>query len=401
MISVPEATAVITAHTRNFGVEETDLQKAAGRILREPLFADRDFPPFSRVAMDGIAIAYDSYREGRRRFAIEGTLGAGAPPSQLRDPIGCLEVMTGAVLPAGADTVVRYEDLDIADDTALIRTDGVREGQNIQSKGLERRQGQQLVAAGTRLSPAEIGIAATVGKSRLTVAATPHTLIIYTGDELVGVDALPLPHQIRVSNGPTITAALQEYAIQADTLHLRDEEPVVRQTLRDTLEKYDLLLLSGGISKGKFDYIPGVLDQLGVRQLIYRVAQRPAKAFWFGNLPGGATVFALPGNPVSAFLCTLRYVMPWLEQSLEQQPPLTSFVRLSEAVHYPKDRTYFLQVKLRMDPDGIRRAVPVRAKGSGDLASLADSDGFVELPAGAVTFGTDEGFRYLGYRNYR
>lgn len=398
MISVSEATAIISAHARDFGAEDVALGQAAGRVLREPLLADRDFPPFSRVAMDGIAIPYRSFRDGQRRFAIEGIAAAGAPPARLDNPKGCFEVMTGAVLPAGADTVVRYEDIDIEDGTAVIRIDDVEQGQDIQKQGMERRQEAVLVRPGIRLSPAEIGIAATVGKARLQVAAPPRTMVVYTGDELVEVDELPLPHQIRVSNGPTIAAALRERGVRADFLHLLDDEPVVRQKLRDCLDQYDLIILSGGISKGKFDYVPGILTGLGVRQLIYQVAQRPAKAFWYGNVEQGPTVFALPGNPVSAFLCTLRYVLPWLEQSMGQEPPEATYARLSEPVRYARARTYFLQVRLRTDRDGVNRAFPVDAKGAGDLASLADGDGFVELPAEASSFGTDEGFRYLGYR---
>lgn len=398
MISVQEATDIILENARDYGTERVALQQAAGRILREPLHADRDFPPFSRVAMDGIAIAYRSYRDGQRRFAIEGTLAAGAPPAALDNATGCFEVMTGAVLPAGTDTVIRYEDLLIEDGTAIIRTGQVREGQDIQPQGAERRRAALLAAPGTRLSPAEIGLAATIGKSRVCVASPPRTAVIYTGDELVQIDDLPLPHQIRVSNGPSIAATLQPMGIRPDLLHLRDDAPLVRQTLRSCLDQYDLLLLSGGISKGKFDYVPNTLTGLGVRQHIYRVAQRPAKAFWFGNAPGGATVFALPGNPVSAFLCTLRYVLPWLERSMGQSPRPATYVRLHKPVQYAKARTYFLLVELRTDRDGVNRAMPVAAKGSGDLASLADGDGFVELPAEASSFGTDEGFRYLGYR---
>ena len=398
MISVQEATDIILEHARDFGTETVALRAATGRILREPLLADRDFPPFSRVAMDGIAIVYRSYREGQRRFAIEATLAAGAPPATLDNPKGCFEVMTGAILPAGTDTVIRYEDLSIEDGTAVIRAGEVRKGQDIQPQGAERRQADLLAAPGTRLSPAEIGLAATIAKSRLQVAAAPRTAVIYTGDELVEVDDLPLPHQIRVSNGPSIAATLQPLAIRADLLHLRDDAPLVRQTLHNCLDQYDLLLLSGGISKGKFDYVPNTLTELGVRQHIYRVAQRPAKAFWFGDMPGGATVFALPGNPVSAFLCTLRYVLPWLERSMGQSPRPSTYVRLLEPVQYAKARTYFLLVELQTDRDGVNRAVPVAAKGSGDLASLADGDGFVELPAEASSFGTDKGFRYLGYR---
>lgn len=398
MISVAEATEIILDHTADFGAESLPLRQSIGRVLREPLPADRDFPPFTRVAMDGIAIRYEAYEAGRRSFAVEGILGAGAEPRPLKNPEGCIEVMTGAVLPEGTNTVVRYEEVELNDGTATIRSERVEKGQNAQKQGLERRKGELIVREGCRLSPAEAGVAATIGKATVKVARLPRTVIIYTGSELVGVDEDPKPHQIRASNVYTIAAVLEAWKIKADLLHLPDDELYIRRKVQDCLENYDLILLTGGVSKGKYDYVPAVLLESGVRQLFYKVAQRPGKPFWFGNVPQGPFVFALPGNPVSAFMCALRYTVPWLRAGLGMKPFEGCYAQLSQDLVFKKEQTYFIQVKTRFTLDGRMIADAVSARGSGDLASLADADGFLELPPERKEFKEGETYRYYAYR---
>ncbi len=398
MISVAEATEIILDNTKDYGVESLPLRQTNGRVLREPLLADRDFPPFNRVAMDGIAIRYEAYAAGQRSFPVEGILGAGAEPRSLKNPEGCIEVMTGAVLPEGADTVVRYEEVELHDGIATIQSRRVKKEQNVQKQGLERRKGELIVRQGRRLSPAEAGVAATVGKATVKVARLPRTVIIYTGSELVEVEEAPRPHQIRASNVYTIASVLEEWSIKADLLHLPDDELYIRREVQDCLKNYDLILLTGGISKGKYDYVPAVLLESGVSQLFYKVAQRPGKPFWFGNVPGGPFVFALPGNPVSAFMCTLRYAVPWLRASLGMAPFEGHYTQLSEDLVFKKAQTYFIQVKTRFTLDGRMIADAVSARGSGDLASLADADGFIELPPERKAFKAGVAYRYYAYR---
>ena len=401
MISVSQATQIILDHAASFGEEAVPLEAAAGRVLREDLVADRDFPPFTRVSMDGIAIRYAAFEAGRRRFAIAGTQGAGAPPLTLEEAEQCLEVMTGAVLPVGTDTVIRYEDLEIRDGVAHLTVDEIRQGQNAHPRGLDRSKGDVLVRAGARLTPGEIGVAATIGKSTLQVARRPRIAILYTGDELVSIDETPEPHQIRVSNGFTIRTALAHWQITADQLHLPDEPGIIRERLQSCLQDYDALILSGGVSKGKFDYIPDSLTALGVQQLFHRVKQRPGKPFWFGRQPEGATVFALPGNPVSALMCTLRYVGPWLSKSLGRPAGPSAFAMLAKDYTFKPGMPYFLTVRVQSDPaTGRLLAYPLAGRGSGDLANLSDADGFLELPAGDGLFQRGTVFPLYLYRSF-
>lgn len=393
MISVSEATSIILDQLLDLPTETVPLRSANGRVLREPLVADRDFPPFTRVAMDGIAIPYDSYEAGRRKFVLEGIQAAGAEQQTLSNEKGCIEVMTGAVLPNGTDTVVRYEDLELEEGMATIAKGSVQRGQNAHPQGFDRKKGARIIDSGHRLTAAGIGVAATVGKTTLQVVRPPRVVIIYTGDELVEVDDLPLPHQIRASNVHTIAAMLGNWGAAADLLHLRDDAPVLRRKVLEALRNYELVLLSGGVSKGKYDLVPEALLEAGVKQFFYKVAQRPGKPFWFGRQPGGAVVFALPGNPVSAYLCALRYVVPWLRKCMGLLPFDDTYGRLSEEILFPKEQTYFLPVKTRSSLDGILFADPQEGKGSGDLANLVEVDGFLELPPEKDHFEKGQSFR--------
>lgn len=398
MISVQEATQLIQASVYPFPSERVLLTSARGRILHQSIQADRDFPPYNRVTMDGIAIHQNSFAGGQRSFPVQSMQQAGMPQQTLENPSHCIEVMTGAVLPVGTDAVIRYEDLDISDGQATIQIDRVGLGQNVHDKGEDRQAGSILLNAGTRIAAPEIAIAATAGYAELEVSALPRVAIISTGDELVAVDQTPLPHQIRSSNSYMIQAALADMGISSDRLHILDDKASIRQTLGTLLEQYDVLILSGGVSKGKADFIPDALTDLGVQKAFHRIAQRPGKPFWFGTAPNHRHVFALPGNPVSTFVNFYRYVRPWLLacQGLTSQEPLLA--ALKEDHTFKPDLTYFLQVKLSSSPSGTLEALPIAGHGSGDHANLLYNDGFMELPRGKNLFKAGEVYPVIVYR---
>ncbi len=397
MISVKQAVEIVLANALPLPDETVPLHLATGRVLREDLHADRDFPPFDRVSMDGIAIHYGAFEAGQRRFFIEKIQAAGAPQLALAQTENCIEVMTGAMLPHGTDTVIRYEDLSIDGGFATISIEKIQAGQNIHSQGVDRLNGEIIVAASRLISPAEIGVAATVGKPQLLVAALPRVAILSSGDELVEVDETPLPHQIRKSNVHVMAAVLGNWGLAPDLLHLPDDPAAIQNTLSDCLKKYDVLLMSGGVSMGKFDHLPEVLEKIGVRKLFHKVSQRPGKPFWFGRSER-TVVFAFPGNPVSSFMCLHRYFRPWLRASLGLQPIESQFAVLAEDYFFKPDLTYFLQVKLAFGQDGRLLATPVTGQGSGDLANLTDTDAFLELPLEQQAFRKGEVFPFWIYR---
>ncbi len=398
MIAVKTALDIIAQHTRDFGIEEVDLSESLDRILKEDWFCDRDLPPYNRVTMDGIAIQYQTFEKGVRSFPILGVAAAGMKQMTLEDPAGCLEVMTGSVLPNGVDTVIRYEDLEIKDSIAILTIDSIVKEQNVHFKGEDRKQGDLVVNKNTRISSAEIGVGASIGKSKVLVAKSPKVMVISTGDELVKIDEKPEAHQIRRSNVYRLVTTLKEYKIQAESDHLNDSLEEIREKLAIYLEEYDVIILSGGVSKGKFDYIPQVLESLKVEKLFHKIKQRPGKPFWFGKYKDQCTIFALPGNPVSSFLCMQRYFHAWFVASQTGRIPTPAYAQLIKDVSFKPDLTYYLEVDISFSEDGMLKASPQKGNGSGDLANLVTADAFIELPQGKDLFKAGEIYPVHFYR---
>lgn len=396
MISVTEATAIILSHSIETGVEEISIQEASGRVLKETIRADRDFPPFARVTMDGIAIAYQTWQKGGRTFNIESIQAAGQQQKQLSDPSACIEVMTGAMLPLGTDTVVPYESLNIKEGKANITVEKIESGENIHRQGVDARNADELLAPGIKISPAEVALMASVGKKKVLVAAFPKTAIISTGDELIPVDLIPLPYQIRRSNSYALQAALTELGCAADQFHLPDQPDMLDVEVKKILQHYSLIIFSGGVSKGKYDYIPQTLERNGIQKRFHQVSQRPGKPIWFGT-SARHVVFALPGNPVSTYMCFYRYIKPWLMKSLGTEAPVQQVVLAQNFIFKPA-LTYFLQVKVKNEMSQLK-AYPDAGGGSGDFANLKDVDGFIELPAEVTDFRAGQVFRYFPFRS--
>ncbi len=395
MISVQEASSIILSNLWSSAIELIDLNSAVGRILAEPIFADRNFPPFNRATMDGIAISSKIFQAGQKEFSIEGVQPAGTPQLKLNNPQACFEVMTGAMLPIGTDAVVRYEDVEIKDNKATVLLNEVIARQNIHSEGQDAKQGQQLLSSGLKISPAEVALIASVGKSKVQVFRFPKTAIISTGDELVNIDQTPLPYQIRRSNDIALQSALSELGCSSQTFHLSDSKEILATNLRKIFEEHDLIILSGGVSKGKFDFVPEVLESLGVKKLFHQVSQKPGKPFWFGTSKTNI-VFALPGNPVSTYMCFYRYIKPWLLKSLGSEIK-TSQVILAKDFSFKPPLTYFLQVNVKNE-SGKLMAYPDAGGGSGDFANLKEVDGFLELPSEQKEFKAGEVFSYYPFR---
>lgn len=381
LLSVADAESIIFSRLVRFPARTVELDHSPGLILAEKVLAERDQPPFDRVTMDGIAIAQSDVDNGIRSFPIHGTQAAGSPPLSLGSGSGCIEAMTGAVLPSGCDTVIAVERIRVENGVATLEPgyEPVR-GQFIHSRGSDYRQGDVLLEPGTRIGVPEIAILAATGKARVSVADSPRIAIISTGDEVVEVDQPVLPHQIRQSNSHAILAALTAAGHKhCQCMHLADDPDTLREKLGKALEDDQVLILSGGVSRGKFDFVPGILEELGVTKHVHRVAQRPGKPMWFGTRGKDRMVFALPGNPVSTLVCLHRYVLPAIGRALGAIPRPPLQVRLAEAITLASSLTCFLPVTLASGQNGKLLAVPRQTNTSGDFASLAGTDGFVEL----------------------
>jgi len=388
VLTPAEADQLIGQHLQCLPIESLPLAQCAGAVLRENIYAERDQPPYHRVAMDGVALDSQAVGAGSRSFHVQATQAAGDAPLTLASAADCIEVMTGAVLPSGCDSVVPVERLKIEHGQAQLAVDvRVEPWQNVHRRASDTQQGALLLRAGQRLRAPEIAIAASAGMARIRVASQPMLAVISTGNELIEPGEPVLAHQVRRSNAYAIVSALREHGFQrvADD-HIRDDAGELRSRLRFHLETHDVLVLSGGVSMGRFDLVPQVLEELGVRTVFHKVAQRPGKPLWFGVASSGAAVFGLPGNPVSTLVCLTRYVLPALRGSLGQSPERSERMALSAPLTVTPPLTHFIPVRLEQDDWGRDWAVPAPTNGSGDFTALAGTEGFVELPPGPNTY---------------
>ena len=384
MITPAAAEQLIESNLAAFLREDCPLAQAHGRILRTDLRADRDLPPFDRVTMDGFALRSAALVIGVKSFRIEGTQSAGMRPLELSPASeACIEVMTGAVLPGGADCVVPFEDTRRDGATMTVTLPApVGPGFSVHRHGSDHPAGAVIVRAGIRLSGREIAVAASVGAAVLTVATLPKIAIVATGDELVEVESPVAPHQIRRSNDYALRAALIAAGFpRVERFHLRDVRQEIEHRLWHIVAEYDVVLITGGVSKGKFDFLPEVLAGQGVKKIFQGVAQRPGKPFWFGLTPRHTPVFALPGNPVSAYTCLHRYVLPALARASGAALPASRLVSLAVPAAKKTGLAHFVPVVLASAAHGELLATPVAPNTSGDFAGLVGTDGFVELPA--------------------
>ncbi len=380
MLTTVAATHAIKQAMAPFDTETVPLDSAMGRVLRQPVHAERDQPPFDRVMMDGIALRFADFGKGLRRFPIQSRQHAGDPAHALNAG-KCIEIMTGASLPDGADCVVPVERISVSDGAAEIEAGYDAElRQHIHGRGSDHTEGAQLLRPGARIAPADIAIIASAGLPQVEVSRLPTIRVISTGNELVPAGKPIESHQIRESNGPAVVAMLRQkgYAdCQHD--HLVDNVEILERRIAEHLDTADVLVLSGGVSMGKADFIPQVLQQLGVQVVFHKISQRPGKPMWFGIGPRQQAVFALPGNPVSTLVCCRHYVIPALAGASGASPGNPEFAALAQDVAFRPKLTCFLPTRLVSNAAGTLLALPVHTNTSGDFASLSGTDGYVEL----------------------
>ena len=397
MISTKEALKTVLNHTLKVDTQDFPLIETVGKVTTQSIIADRDFPPFDRVSMDGICVHLERGDSLLPAYEIVGMATAGTPQQSFRGNHTAYEVMTGCIIPEGYNTVIPYEDLLIQEGVARLRDGATCKAlQNVHLKGTDQRSGAVLISENSLISPAEIGVAASVGKSSLPCFSPMRFAVVSTGDELVELDQTPLDYQIRTSNSIQLVSALRLWGQQADRFHINDEFEPMKEKLELLLKQYDVLILSGGVSRGKKDFVPDCLDALGIEKKFHRVAQRPGKPFWFGSSKTGKVVFALPGNPVSTFLCLHKYVYPWIFKSYKISLK-EEWAVLGQSIEFVKPLTYFAQVSLRQE-NGKYIATPLLGKGSGDLVNLVSNDAFIELEASRTHFEKGELLPLIRFR---
>lgn len=377
LISVTQAENIIRQHLTTAAVEIVPLSKAQGRYLRKDILADRPLPPFDRVMMDGIAIAHASFASGNNRFLITGTQAAGTPALTLENADSCIEVMTGCVLPHGCNCIIPIEHIDLSENTASLHSDASPQAkQHIHSAGSDTAAGEILLSSGQVLNAAELAVAASCGATHLKVSALPRILIITTGDELVAPEITPLPHQIRRSHATALEALITGMKLgKVDSIHIADDPLALKETITEALPAHDILIFTGGISKGKYDYVAPVLTELLGSPHFHGIAQRPGKPMAFWKNPNSPLVFAHPGNPVSVMACAARYLIPSLVEILSGRSPNPQQLPATGSFHCPSHFTGLVPCRIN---NGRIQLVP--PSNSGNFLALAATDGIAQLP---------------------
>ena len=378
VLTTAEASAAILAAMPAEKLVTVPVFSAVGRILRQTVVAERDQPPFDRVTMDGVALSFTDFASGTRSFPVQAMQAAGDPALTLENG-NCIEIMTGASLPTGTDCIVPVERITVSEGIAEIETDyDATRNQFVHPRASDHAKGTELLRPGARISPMDIAIIASCGLTDVEVSAAPTIRVISTGNELVPAGKTIEPHQIRLSNGPAMIAMLEQHGYSnSEHDHIVDDPKTLKQRIAEHLDTASVLILSGGVSMGKADYVPEVLNELGVEVVFHKVSQRPGKPMWFGMGPDGQAVFALPGNPVSALVCCRQYVITALDAAAGLREAAPEFASLAQAVTFNPKLTCFLPVNLVSGVGGQTLAMPVHTNTSGDFAALSGTAGYM------------------------
>ena len=399
MISVEEALRRILERARPLPTEAVSLGEAQGRVLGEDVFADRDLPPFNRSAVDGYAVRAACLASGGPLRVVDH-VPAGAMPRVAVGPGEAAAVMTGAPIPEGADAAIMVEDTVREGDFVVWPAPGrdpppLEPGNRVTAQGAEVRKGTKLLESGIRVSPAGVGLLATVGKARVAVARRPRVAVFSTGDELRHPRSSRLgPAQIRDANSHMIAARCRALGLPVRRLGFAPDDPErLAGTIRAGLAA-DVLFVSGGVSMGRYDYVEPVLEGAGVRLVVTAVAIRPGKPLVFGirEGPRPVLVFGLPGNPVSALTTFEVFARPALDalQGIADPRPPHPLVRLLGPVSNRGPRRAFLPARTGVAEDGSLAAQPIRSQGSGDIAAVALANSLVIVPEDAGTIPAGE-----------
>jgi molybdopterin molybdotransferase len=408
VLSFEEARHVVeehSAHLHSRSKDLADLLDSRGLILAEPILADRDFPPFRRAARDGYAVRTADLRKIPATLAVVGEIKAGAAPAEIPtlQPGQAAGIMTGAAAPTGSDAVVMVEYTSRKADRVEISR-GIEAGANIVGIGSEAKRGERLLCPGTLLDHAAIAVAASVGKTHLLVYAKPRVAVLSTGDELVDPDVRPGPTQIRNSNSYSLAAQIEAAGGDPVILPIApDESKRLRELIAEGFE-YDLLLLAGGVSMGKYDLVEQVLAEFHAEFFFTGVRIQPGKPVVFGRVPANAALqqsapnsrdhtyfFGLPGNPVSTMVTFELFVRPVVEALAGRTPRKLAFLhaKLKSEIKTKTGLKRFLPALLSGEFEDAEVEL-VRWQGSGDIAATAQANCYVVIAPDRVQIAAGE-----------
>lgn len=384
MISADEALQIVLENVGPLGIERVAILEALGRVLAEDIRSPRDIPGFDNSAMDGYAVrAADVSGASEARpvkLTIVETLGAGQVPARRIGAGEATRTMTGAPMADGADAIVPVERTRGTGDVVEFLAPAEKSA-FVRPRGEDVRAGELVMSSGKALTPADVGMLASVNRAMVEVTRCPRVAIVATGDELVDVDTAPAGAQVVNSSAYALAGAIRDAGGEATILKVaRDAAAEIRERLAEAMT-FDAVLSTGGVSVGQFDHVKGALDNLGMRQLFHGVAQKPGRPLKFGTV-GYRPIFGLPGNPVSTLVCFYLYARPaLLKMSGHRRVGLRRIqARCAVDIKISKDLTEFVRVKLERAGDGYR-ALPTGNQGSGIFSSLSRADGLLIGPS--------------------
>jgi molybdopterin molybdotransferase len=373
MLSIEQALSRILAHVPANATERLPIQSAFGRILAEPVVTQTHLPPWDNSAMDGYAVRSEDV-PGKLR--VLETVAAGAVPTLTVEPGTATRIMTGAPLPLGADSIVMVEDTETEGDHVRILV-SARKGQHIRRCGSDVTAGTEVLSVGKILTPGAIGLCAAVGVPNVRVSVRPRVAILSTGDEIVESGRPLSPGQIWSSNPRALGALVEQAgAVPVDLGNVRDDPAALEAAFREAL-RCDVVVSTGGVSVGDFDFVKEVMAGLGVEMDFWKVWMKPGKPLAFGTL-GSRPVFGLPGNPVSCMVNFLQFVRPVLRKMMGDPRPFLPVLRaeMRKSARRKPDRPELIRVRLQHDGEQLWAEV-VGHQGSGNLAAMAEAHGFV------------------------
>ena len=381
MQSIENALELILSNKQNFGTETISIHDCLDRVLAEDIYADRDYPPFNRATMDGYAIISQDINIGKNSLLkITDTIHAGEAKQFALESGNCIKIMTGAPVPKRANAVIRIEDTHINGNEIHFNVKQLKENQNIAIQGEDARKGDLLIKKGTKLNPNSISLLAVTGHAKLEVYKLPIIAIVSTGNEIVAVESVIQPHQIRDSNVHTLKNSLLNYCISAiQTALIVDDKIALTNTLSELLNT-DIIIISGGVSKGDADYVPEILKYLGVIEIFHRVSIKPGNPLWFGKMPNGGVVFGLPGNPISVQVGYKVFIESFIRKCFDMEPIEPIFLPLLGEKSKKSNFTEYFPCKLTHENKKSGLAIN-KMNTSGDISTTNNSDGIAIHPS--------------------
>lgn len=386
MISVSEAKNLVLENTELLGKQAISLYDATGLVLAEDIFAAIDVPSFDQSAMDGYALKFEDLKE-TKSLSIIGKIPAGVFPDFKVAPNSAVRIFTGSQIPEGCDTVVVQEKVTVNSNQLFVNDEQLKKGMNIRLKGSQTKKGNLALKAGTKITPGASGFLAGLGFNEVKVFKTPKVCIINTGKELIKPGQSLEPGKVYESNSYSLNAAISEFNIIPQTIIcIDDDEATITESIKNNLSECDILIISGGVSVGDYDFVAKALDNCGVKCIFHKVKQKPGKPLYFGKI-NNTLIFGLPGNPAATLTCYYEYIVPAIKKMIGLDVNTETKIYLSLTAPFTKKAglTFFIKGKI------LRNSVaPLHAQESYQMSSFAFADCLIQLDEARTEYNEGE-----------